>query len=79
MLLVEHAGASVCAMKSALPDFGIDSSMVLSRHQIVKGVLRLFERFFGKKNIKLQPKSMQNRVRRQSLQEVASENVFFGL
>ena len=27
----------------------------------------------------LQPKSMQNCVRRQSLQEVASENVFFGL
>ena len=78
MLLAEHAGASVWAMKSALPDFGIDPSMVLSRHQIVKDVLLLFERFFGKKNIKLQPKSIQSRVRRQSLQEVDSEDVFFG-
>ena len=79
VLLAEHAGASVWAMKSALPDFGIDPSMVLSRHQIVKDVLLLFERFFSKKNIKLQPRSIQSRVRRQSLQEVASENVFFGL
>ena len=64
-------------MKSALPDFGIDPSMVLSRHQIVKDVLLLFERFVAKKNIKIQPKSIQSRVRRQSLQEVASEDVFF--
>ena len=49
MLLAEHAGASVWAMKSALPDFGIDPSMVLSRHQIVKDALLLFERVFGKK------------------------------
>ena len=49
MLLAEHAGASVWAMKSALPDFGIDPSMVLSRHQIVKDILLLFERFFGEK------------------------------
>ena len=79
VLLTEHAGASVYAVKSALTDFEIDPSMVLSRHQIVKDVLLLFERFFVKRNIKIQPRSIQSRVRRQSLQEVASEDVFFGL
>ena len=78
VILAEYAGASVCAMKSALPHFGIDPAMVLSRHQIVKDVLLLFERFFANKNIKIQPKSIQSRIRRQSLQEVASEDVFFG-
>ena len=56
MLLAEHAGASVCAMKSALPDFGVDPFLVSSRHQIVKDVLCPFVAFFDEKSLKFNPK-----------------------
>ena len=55
LLLAEHAGASVCAMKSALPDFGIYPSLVLSRHQIVKDFLHFVEPIFGKKSPNFNP------------------------
>ena len=52
MLLAEHAAASVCAMKSALPGFGVDPSLVLSRHQIVRDFLWPFVATFDEKSIK---------------------------
>ena len=48
-LLAEHAGASVCAMKSALPDFQVNPSLVLSRHQHLKDFLYTFELNLSKK------------------------------
>ena len=56
MLLAEQAGASVWAMKSALPDFRVDPSLVLSRHQIVRDFLCPVVAIFDEKSIKLTPK-----------------------
>ena len=53
LLLAEHAGALVYAMKSALPDFGMDTSLVLSWHQIVKDFLYIFEPIFGHKSVNI--------------------------
>ena len=56
MILAEHAGALVRAMKSALPDFGIDPSVVLSRHQFVRDFLYPFGAIFDEKSMKFNPK-----------------------
>ena len=56
MLLAEHAGASVWAMKSALPDFGVAPSLVLSRHQIVRDFVCSCVAIFNKKSLKFNPK-----------------------
>ena len=58
-LLAEHAGASVWAVKSALPDFGVDPSLVLSRHQIVGDFLYPFVAIFDEKSIKFNPKLLK--------------------
>ena len=79
LLLAEHAGASVCAMKSAPQDFGMDPFLGLSRHHTLKDLLYTLEFIFNKQITKLQSKVVQNRVRCQLLQEVASTDAFFGL
>ena len=66
-------------MKSALPDFGVDPSLVLSQHQIVKDALLFFLEKSNNKTSNFEQKNVQNRIQRQSLQEVASEDVFLGL
>ena len=77
LLLAEHAGASVCAMKSAPPDFGMDPFLGLSRHHNLKDLLYTFELVLNKKNTKLQPKVVQNSVQYELLREIAVKDVSF--
>ena len=60
LLLAEHAGASVYAMKSALPDFEVNPSLVLSRHQNLKDFLYTFECILSKKTSNFNPKLFQS-------------------
>ena len=48
LLLAEHAGTLVSAMKSALADFEVNLCLVSSRHQILKNFLYTFEFILGK-------------------------------
>ena len=78
-LLAERAGASVCAIKSAPPDFGMDPFLGLSRHHNLKDLLYTFEFILNKNITKLQPNVVQNRVQYEFLREIAVRDVFYGL
>ena len=60
LLLAEHAGALVCAMQSALPDFQVNPSLLLSRHQHLKDFLYTFEFILSKRTSKFNQKMFKS-------------------
>ena len=66
-------------MSSALPDFGIEPFLVLCHHRIVMDALYVFEFMFGKKSATFNQNKIKIVLNRHFVQQVASNDVSFGL